>query len=65
MRFSLSVAEVAGARTVLIGAADLCVPFYDPAANEHTETAKRLVNLLRKADGLILASPSYTVGFRA
>ncbi len=32
---------------------------YDPAAPERTPAAKRLVELLRRADGILIGSPAY------
>jgi FMN reductase len=35
------------------------MPFYDPSVVERTDAAKRLVETLRGADGVVLGSPGY------
>jgi FMN reductase len=57
---ALSTAEAGGARTLLFGGAFLAgLPHYDPrTACDNVEQA-RLVDAVRRADGLIVASPGY------
>jgi FMN reductase len=52
-------ARLAGAETVAITGTDLVLPFYDPAVRERSEVARRLVQALREADGVVLVSPGY------
>lgn len=59
LRTALEGAEAAGAQTECLAGDDLAVPFYDPSLPERTPEAQRLVDGLRAADGLILASPGY------
>jgi FMN reductase len=62
LRLSLGTAERAGARTLLLAAADLELPMYAPERAERTSAAQRLVDAVREADGLIVASPGYHGG---
>lgn len=59
LRIALSGAEEAGAKITALTGADLMLPFYDPSVPERPEAAKRLVDLLREADGVVLVSPGY------
>src|SRR5690606_11510548 len=62
VRVSLRGAEEAGARTTLIAGDQLQLPFYDAAIAERTASARRLVEAVREADGLIVGSPGYHGG---
>lgn len=60
LAIALKTASDAGAETELFGSAKLCaLPHYlsDPAGLN--ETGKSLVEAVRRADGIILASPGY------
>ncbi len=59
LRIALSGAESAGATTTVISGTELVLPFYDPAEPMRSPAADRLVDLLRKADGVVLVSPGY------
>lgn len=59
LRASLDAAAAAGAETVLLGAEDLDLPMYAPDRPDRTERATRLVDTLRRAQGVIIASPGY------
>jgi FMN reductase len=59
LRFALSVAAAAGARTHHLGGLELNLPMYAPEGHERTPAARVLVSELRKADGIIIGSPSY------
>lgn len=59
LRVSLAAAKAAGAETVMVGAADLDLPMYAPERPERTGHARRLVDLLRQSQGVIIASPGY------
>ena len=59
LRLALSVAAAAGARTLHLGGLELNLPMYAPDGQERTPAAKTLVAELRKADGIIIGSPSY------
>lgn len=59
LRLVLAGAEQAGAKTTLLSGDDLMLPFYDPSVPERTDAARRLVDELRAADGVVLVSPGY------
>lgn len=56
---SLRAAADAGAETVMIGGPDLVLPMYTPDTAHRTPETQRLVDALRRCDGIIIASPSY------
>jgi FMN reductase len=63
LRLSLQAAEEAGARTLLFGGAFLShLPHFAPENRERNEEQRQLVEMVRKADGLIVASPGYHGG---
>jgi FMN reductase len=59
LRLALQVAAAAGAETMLLSGSDLQLPMYTAEGHERTPAARRLVEELRKADGIIIGSPSY------
>jgi FMN reductase len=59
LRVALQGAHAAGARVRMFSAADLQLPFYDPKSPDRTDRARRLIEALRSADGVIVASPGY------
>jgi FMN reductase len=59
---ALAGAERAGARTQLIPARELDLPLYAPERPGRTPAAARLIEALRRADGLVIASPGYHGG---
>jgi len=59
LRLCLLEAERLGASTQLFSGSALELPFYDPACAERTPGAAALIDALRRADGVILASPGY------
>ncbi|WP_367133409.1 NADPH-dependent FMN reductase [Saccharothrix sp. HUAS TT1] len=59
MRIALEGAVDAGAKVVEVAGPDLVLPFYDPAIPDRTDGARRLVEALRAADGVVLVSPGY------
>lgn len=63
LTLALKHAAAAGADTMLFGSADLVqLPMYDPDPGAMTPSGKRLIEILRRADGVILASPCYHGG---
>ena len=62
LRIALEGAAEAGATTQVFCGEDLGLPFYDPKSPERTDKAKRLVDALRAAGGVIVASPGYHGG---
>ncbi|GAA2817513.1 NAD(P)H-dependent oxidoreductase [Saccharopolyspora taberi] len=59
MQCALAGAREAGAKVHAITGESLVLPFYDPQVTTRTENAIELVESLRTADGVILASPGY------
>lgn len=59
LRFCLRAVEDIGARTVLLELDDLQLPFYTPESSRRTLKATRLVDALRTADALVVATPGY------
>jgi FMN reductase len=58
-RAALRIAERLGAETELYGGTALYMPMYAPETPFRTPEARRMVEALRKADGIILCSPGY------
>jgi FMN reductase len=59
LRFALDCAAAAGAETEMLGAEQLDLPMYAPESRHRTASAMWLVDQMRKADGVIVASPGY------
>lgn len=59
---SLNAAAMAGADTIAICGEALLLPLYRPDQSDRTPEARFLVEAIRKADGIIVASPSYHGG---
>jgi FMN reductase len=59
LTIALDAVAALGAETALIGGVDLLMPMYDPAERDFSPAALRLVDLVRRCDGLIIASPGY------
>lgn len=55
----LAAAARQGAETVLLGGPDLILPLYEYGVSERSDAATRLVDEIRRADGIILGSPGY------
>lgn len=62
LRLALAGAEAEGAETTLITGPSLVLPFYDVTAPASTPEAAELVEAIRTADGVIIASPGYHGG---
>lgn len=62
LRTALDLAERAGARTDLLLADDLDLPAYAPERGAAPPRAKRLLELVRRADGMLIASPGFHGG---
>ena len=58
----LRAAEALGAETMLFGGAELDLPHYAPDRPDRSPAASRLVEALRRADGIVLGSPGYHGG---
>jgi FMN reductase len=59
LHVALRAAEAAGAETTLFTGSQLQFPIYAPSGQTRTEDAKRFIDLLRRAHGLVIASPGY------
>jgi FMN reductase len=59
LKISLAAAQAQGAEVALIAGPELELPMYNPSVRGRAPGAQRLVELLRRCDGLILASPAY------
>lgn len=62
VRFALSAIEASGAEIVMLGADALLLPLYAPERPERDPAAARLVEELRRADGVVFGSPGYHGG---
>jgi FMN reductase len=63
LRIALQAAEEAGARTCLFDGPLLSrLPIFAPENHERTAEQRQLVDMVRQADGLIVASPGYHGG---
>jgi FMN reductase len=62
LRVALNAAAAEGASTRLLSAADLHLPMYTPDQGERTPEARRLVDELARANGVIISSPGYHGG---
>jgi len=63
LRVALEAAEKAGARIHMFDGAFLAkLPHFSPESRERSEEQRQLVDTVRKADGLIVASPGYHGG---
>ena len=63
LRVALGAASEAGARTeIFSGPALARLPHYSPDGHERSDEQRHLVEMVRQADGLIVASPGYHGG---
>lgn len=59
LRHCLKAAEAEGAEVELIAGPALELPIFDPGNPHRPPAARRLVQSLRRADGIVLSSPAY------
>ena len=62
LSIALKFAREAGAETELFAGQEMQLPMYDPDPGTMTPAAQHLVDSLRRADGVIFASPCYHGG---
>ena len=62
LSIALEAAAAAGCETRLFGAGAMPAEPYDPSRPERSEAARALVDALRRADGVLIATPSYHGG---
>jgi FMN reductase len=56
---ALSKARDLGADTAMLAGAEILLPIYAPESPERSDTARHFVAVLRRANGIIVASPGY------
>jgi FMN reductase len=59
LQYALSKARELGAETELLAGPDLVLPIYAPEIPERNAAARHVVAVLRRASGIIVASPGY------
>jgi FMN reductase len=59
LQFALSKARELGADTELLVGRQILLPIYSPESVERDATARHLVAVLRRANGIIVSSPGY------
>lgn len=59
LRHVLARCQANGARTLLFDGPSLDIPMYAPETAKRTDKAKALIDGLRQADGIVIASPGY------
>lgn len=62
LRCAAQAAQAQGARVTYVVGRDLLLPIYDVQSGERTDGARALVDAVRAADGLLIASPGYHGG---
>ena len=62
LQVALARAAAQGCETLLLGGAQLPADIFDPTRSERSDAARRLVDALRRADGLLIATPAYHGG---
>jgi FMN reductase len=62
LQAALARAQALGCRTLALGSDALPLEPYDPGRPDRSVQARNLVDALRRADGLIIATPSYHGG---
>lgn len=66
VRSVLKSCNVMGAETLMFGGAELSsLPFYAPENPERTEIQRVFVDAVRRADGIVIGTPSYHAGISA
>lgn len=62
LRYTMGLIAEMGATTELIVGPLLDLPMYDPSDDHRSPSARRLVQSLRRADGIVIATPAYHGG---
>jgi FMN reductase len=62
LRYTMGVLARMGATTEMIVGPLLDLPMYDPSDDHRSPSALRLVQSLRRADGIVIATPAYHGG---
>ncbi len=59
LRLTLEQARLAGAEIELLTGSDIDLPMYSPGESLRCDKAAALIDALRRADGIVIASPGY------
>ncbi len=59
LAISMTAAAESGAETLLIPGPELELPMYNPSESQRVPKAERLIEMFRRCDGVIIASPAY------
>ena len=59
LQFALGKARALGADTELLVGAQILLPIYSPESPDRDPASRELISVLRRADGIIVASPGY------
>jgi len=59
LRIAAAAAEQRGADVEFFTGRDLIIPIYDTETTERSPEAQRLVDAMRRADGLLISTPGY------
>jgi FMN reductase len=59
LHYTLAKARALGADTELLVGSQILLPIYVPESTERDATARHLIAVLRRADGIVVASPGY------
>ena len=59
LRAALKEIEALGGETEILAGPDMVLPLYAPENPERDPKAARLIELVRRADGIVIASPGY------
>jgi len=59
LQFALGKARALGADTELLVGAQILLPIYSPESPDRDAASRELISVLRRADGIIVASPGY------
>jgi FMN reductase len=62
LQVALARAAELGCDTLLLGGAQMPTDIFDPTRTERSAAARAVVDALRRADGLVIATPSYHGG---
>ncbi len=62
LQVALARAASQGCDTLLLGGAQMPADIFDPTRPERSEAARLLVDALRRADGVVIATPAYHGG---
>lgn len=62
LRCAGQAAQAAGAEVTYVVSRDLLLPIYDVQTPDRSEIAVRMIDAIRNADGLLIASPGYHGG---